>query len=123
MKNLLQNIYIFSKLSISFILIFIIILLIYFFYVSYSSISNQETAETTKNNDLVNSINLNSSKATNKYIKDETSENQKIMVYEYSFLPIDLIIILISFLYYYYIRYFRVFIFSTRYSNLLIIEL
>ncbi len=62
MKNLLQNIYIFSKLSISFILIFIIILLIYFFYVSYSSISNQETAETTKNNDLVNSINLNSSR-------------------------------------------------------------
>ncbi len=62
MKNLLQNIYIFSKLSVSFILIFIIILLIYLFYVSYTSISNQENAETKNNKDLVNSINLNSSK-------------------------------------------------------------
>ena len=62
MKNILQNFYLFSKLSLSISLLIILILLGYLFYKSYSLISVQETVEVTKNNDLLNSINLNASK-------------------------------------------------------------
>ena len=62
MKNILQNFYLFSKLSLSISLLIILILLGYLFYKSYSLISIQETVEVTKNNDLLNSINLNASK-------------------------------------------------------------
>jgi len=61
-KNILQNFYLFSKLSLSISLLIILILLGYLFYKSYSLISIQETVEVTKNNDLLNSINLNASK-------------------------------------------------------------
>ena len=62
MKNILQNFYLFSKLSLSISLLLILILLGYLFYRSYSFISIEETIEVSKNNDLLNSINLNSSK-------------------------------------------------------------
>jgi len=61
-KNILQNFYLFSKLSLSISLLIILILLGYLFYKSYSFVSIQETVEVTKNNDLLNSINLNASK-------------------------------------------------------------
>ena len=61
-KNILQNFYLFSKLSLSISLLLILILLGYLFYRSYSFISIEETIEVSKNNDLLNSINLNSSK-------------------------------------------------------------
>ena len=62
MKNVLQNFYLFSKLSLSISLLLILILLGYLFYRSYSSISAQENTEVTENIDLLNSINLNSSR-------------------------------------------------------------
>ena len=62
MKNILQNFYLFSKLSLSISLLLILILLGYLFYRSYSFISIEETIEVSKNNDLLNSINLNSSR-------------------------------------------------------------
>ena len=62
MKTILQNFYLFSKLSLSISLLLILILLGYLFYRSYSFISIEETIEVSKNNDLLNSIYLNSSK-------------------------------------------------------------
>ena len=62
MKNILQNFYLFSKLSLSISLLLILILLGYLFYRSYSFISIEETIEVSKNNDFLNSINLNSSR-------------------------------------------------------------
>ncbi len=62
MKTILQNFYLFSKLSLSLSLLFILIFLGYLFYRSYSSINIQENIEVTQNTELLNSINLNSSK-------------------------------------------------------------
>ncbi len=62
MKNLLQNFYIFSKLSISASLLFIIILFGYLFYKSYHSLTLKEDKAANNNKQLINSINLNSSK-------------------------------------------------------------
>jgi len=60
MKNILQNFYLFSKLSMSIFLLLIIIFLGYLFYRSYSTIYFEESTKVTKNNDLLNSINSNS---------------------------------------------------------------
>ena len=62
MKNILSKFYLFSKLSFSLSLLFVLILLGYLFYRSYSSLSVSENKETLQNNNLQNSINLNSSK-------------------------------------------------------------
>ena len=62
MKNILSKFYLFSKLSFSLSLLFILILLGYLFYRSYSSLSVSENKETLQNNNLQNSINLNSSR-------------------------------------------------------------
>ena len=62
MKNILQKFYLFSKLSFSISLLFILILLGYLFYRSYSSLSIAENKEALQNNNLQNSINLNSSR-------------------------------------------------------------
>ncbi len=62
MKNLLQNFYIFSKLSLSVSLLFIILLFGYLFYKSYHSLTLKEDKATNNNKNLINSINLNSSK-------------------------------------------------------------
>ena len=62
MKNILSKFYLFSKLSFSLSLLFILILLGYLFYRSYSSLSISENNEALQNNNLQNSINLNSSK-------------------------------------------------------------
>ena len=62
MKNILQKFYLFSKLSFSISLLFILILLGYLFYRSYSSLSIAENKESLQNNNLQNSINLNSSR-------------------------------------------------------------
>ena len=61
-KNILQNFYFFSKLSLRLLLLFIVIFLGYLLYRSYSSIIFKENIETSENNNLINSINLNSSK-------------------------------------------------------------
>ena len=62
MKNILQKFYLFSKLSFSISLLFILILLGYLFYRSYSSLSVADNKESLQNNNLQNSINLNSSR-------------------------------------------------------------
>ncbi len=62
MKNILSKFYLFSKLSLSLSLLFILILLGYLFYRSYSYISVLESAEASKNNEVLSSINLNSSR-------------------------------------------------------------
>ncbi len=62
MKKILQNFYLFSKLSLSISLLLILILLGYLFYRSYSYISVVDSAEVTKDNEVLSSINLNSSK-------------------------------------------------------------
>ena len=62
MKKILQNFYLFSKLSLSISLLLMLILLGYLFYKSYSYISVENSAEATKDNDVLNSINLNSSR-------------------------------------------------------------
>ena len=62
MKNILQKFYLFSKLSFSISLLFILILLGYLFYRSYSSLSIADNKESLQNNNLQNSINLNSSR-------------------------------------------------------------
>jgi len=61
-KNILSKFYLFSKLSFSLSLLFILILLGYLFYRSYSSLSASENNKALQNNNLQNSINLNSSK-------------------------------------------------------------
>ena len=58
----MQNFYLFSKLSLSISLLIILILLGFLFYKSYSKLSIQEKTEVTRNNDLLESIKLNSSK-------------------------------------------------------------
>ena len=62
MKNLLQNFYFFSKLSLSFSLLIILILFGYLFYRSYSSITLKENEEFKNNKNLLTSIDLNSSR-------------------------------------------------------------
>ena len=62
MKTILQNFYLFSKLSLSISLLLILILLGYLFYRSYSYISVAESAVATKENEVLSSINLNSSR-------------------------------------------------------------
>ena len=62
MKKILQNFYLFSKLSLSISLLSILILLGYLFYRSYSYISIADSAEATKDNEVLSSINLNSSR-------------------------------------------------------------
>ena len=62
MKNILSKFYLFSKLSFSLSLLLILILLGYLFYRSYSSLSTSENNKALQNNNLQNSINLNSSK-------------------------------------------------------------
>ena len=62
MKNILQKLYLFSKLSLSISLLFILILTVYLFYRSYSSLSKAENNNSIQKNILQNSINLNSSK-------------------------------------------------------------
>ena len=62
MKNILSKFYLFSKLSLSLSLLFILILLGYLFYRSYSSLSISKNNEALQNNNLQNSINLNSSR-------------------------------------------------------------
>ena len=62
MKNILSKFYLFSKLSFSLSLLLILILLGYLFYRSYSSLSASENNKALQNNNLQNSINLNSSK-------------------------------------------------------------
>jgi len=62
MKTILQNFYLFSKLSLSISLLLILILLGYLFYRSYSYISVIDSAESTKDNEVLSSINLNSSR-------------------------------------------------------------
>ena len=62
MKKILQNFYLFSKLSLSISLLLILILLGYLFYRSYSYISVADISETTNNNEVLSSINLNSSR-------------------------------------------------------------
>jgi len=61
-KKILQNFYLFSKLSLSISLLLILILLGYLFYKSYSYISFKDSAEAIKNNEVLSSINLNSSR-------------------------------------------------------------
>ena len=62
MKTILQNFYLFSKLSLSISLLLILILLGYLFYRSYSYISVAESDVATKENEVLSSINLNSSR-------------------------------------------------------------
>ena len=62
MKNILQKFYLFSKLSFSISLLFILILIGYLFYRSYSSLSITENNEAITQNNLQNSVYLNSSK-------------------------------------------------------------
>ena len=62
MKNIIQNFYLFSKLSLSISLLIILIILGFLFYKSYTKLSTQEKIETTRNNDLAKSINQNSSR-------------------------------------------------------------
>ena len=62
MKKILQNFYLFSKLSLSISLLLILILLGYLFYRSYAYISIADSAEATKDNEVLSSINLNSSR-------------------------------------------------------------
>ena len=62
MKKILQNFYLFSKLSLSVSLLLILILLGYLFYRSYSYISIADTADATNDNEVLSSINLNSSR-------------------------------------------------------------
>ena len=62
MKNILQKLYLFSKLSLSISLLFILILTGYLFYRSYSSLSIQENNLAIQKSNLQNSININSSK-------------------------------------------------------------
>ena len=62
MKKILQNFYLFSKLSLSISLLLILILLGYMFYRSYYTISVANSTETTKENEVLSSINLNSSR-------------------------------------------------------------
>ncbi len=62
MKKILQNFYLFSKLSLSISLLLILILLGYLFYRSYSNISFEDSVDTTNDNKVLSSINLNSSR-------------------------------------------------------------
>ena len=62
MKKILQNFYLFSKLSLSISLLLALFFLGYLFYRSYSLISVEESIELTNNNNLINSINSNSSR-------------------------------------------------------------
>ncbi len=62
MKTILQNFYLFSKLSLSISLLLILIALGYLFYRSYSFISAEDSSEVTKDNEVLSSINLNSSR-------------------------------------------------------------
>ena len=62
MKKILQNFYLFSKLSLSISLLLILILLGYLFYRSYSNIYIEDSAETIKDNKVLSFINLNSSR-------------------------------------------------------------
>ena len=62
MKKILQNFYLFSKLSLSISLLLMLILLGYLFYRSYSYISVEDSAEATKDSEVLSSINLNSSR-------------------------------------------------------------
>ena len=75
MKNILQKLYLFSKLSLSISLLFILILTGYLFYRSYSSVSVTKNNEVIQKNNLQNSINLNSSKI--KKIEILLSENNQ----------------------------------------------
>ena len=71
MKKTLDSLYIFSKLSTSFILLFILIIFGYFFYISYK---NQETS----NNDqleLINKLNQNVENLSKLSKKIEITEN------------------------------------------------
>jgi len=61
-KKILQNFYLFSKLSLSISLLLILILLGYLFYRSYSNIYIEDSAETIKDNKVLSFINLNSSR-------------------------------------------------------------
>jgi len=74
-KNILQKLYLFSKLSLSISLLFILILTGYLFYRSYSSVSVTKNNEVIQKNNLQNSINLNSSKI--KKIEILLSENNQ----------------------------------------------
>ena len=62
MKNILQNFYIFSKLSLSISLLIILIIVGYLFYRSYSSLSLKNIEEANNSKDLINSIDINSSR-------------------------------------------------------------
>ena len=62
MKKILQNFYLFSKLSLSISLLLIVILLGYLFYRSYSYITVADSIEVAKENEVLSSINLNSSR-------------------------------------------------------------
>jgi len=71
MKKTLDYIYIFSKLSISFILLFIIFLLGYFFYLSFK---NQETSNNDQS-EIINKLNENAKKLTILSKKIEITDN------------------------------------------------
>ena len=62
MKKILQNFYLFSKLSLSISLLLILILLGYLFYRSYSYITVADSVGAAKENEVLSSINLNSSR-------------------------------------------------------------
>ena len=71
MKKILDYLYVFSKLSTSFILLFILIILGYFFYVSFKNqeISNNDQSE------LINKLNQNVENLSRLSKKMETTEN------------------------------------------------
>ena len=71
MKKTLDYIYIFSKLSISFILLFIILLFGYFFYLSFK---NQETSNNDQS-ELINKLNENAKKLTTLSKKIEITDS------------------------------------------------
>ncbi len=62
MNKIFQNLYLFSKLSFVFILFIILFILIYLFYKSYTLIPEENTTNKIQNDELLESINLNSSK-------------------------------------------------------------
>tara|TARA_Y100001970_G_scaffold166351_1_gene203450 strand:+ start:15574 stop:16449 length:876 start_codon:yes stop_codon:yes gene_type:complete len=61
-NKIFQNLYLFSKLSFVFILFIILFILIYLFYKSYTLIPEENTTNKIQNDELLESINLNSSK-------------------------------------------------------------
>ena len=71
MKKILEYLYIFSKLSTSFILLFILIILGYFFYISFK---NQETSNNDQL-DLINKLNQNVENLSKLSKKIESTEN------------------------------------------------